>query len=70
MKKKWVEYEIYKNVDGEWENWEGIFSTLAAAKFRYNSAYKGHGQEKDFVIVKATFEVLDGTTKRAKKGSV
>lgn len=67
MKKKWVEYEIYKNVDGEWENWEGIFSTLKDAKFRYNAAYKGHGQEKDFVIVKATFEVLDGTTKRTKQ---
>ena len=66
MKKKWVEYEIYKNVGGEWESWEGFFSTLAAAKFRYNSTYKGRDDEKDFVIVKSTFEVLGTPHKKTR----
>lgn len=53
----WVEYDIYKKVEppAELEIYEGTFCSLEAAE----AALKNYQNPEDFMIVKATFEVLE-----------
>jgi hypothetical protein len=58
MKKKWVEYDIYKKAANV-EIWEGTFSTLKDAKAAFRARYKAAVPPHEFVIVRCTFEVLE-----------